>query len=667
LKKSIEKISHLNLALRAIRSINRLLVREKDRGRLLQGICDILVKNRGYDKVWIVEVDDSGEMVAWAESGIGDDFFPLAEKFKHGKMVDCAQQALGKKATVLINNPVSTCVDCPIAKHHAGWGAMTTPLMHEETNYGLLSVSIPEELVSDDVEQALVEEIAGDIAFGLYRIKREKEHAETDAALIDRVKKLSYLFSFSDIVSKPDVSLEEILQEAVNLLPPAMQYPDLACAQIELESTRFKTGNFRKTAWRLSNEVVVNKKPIGMITIGYLEEIPATGKVPFLKEEEKLIKAVAIRIGRAIERKQARIDLEKSEKRFRDLVENALTGIAIIQNNKVVYKNPEYIRIFGSAMDSFKVSDFNSEKIHEDDVAAVKDSINTIFSGQVRNVDLEFRFRSFGKQHAGTEINWVHGRISRIEYRDKDALLVIMMDISRAKELEHLLNLQDKMTSLGRVAAGIAHEIRNPLSGINIYLKTIEKIYNKKENPEDIKSMLSQMQSASNKIESIIKRVMDFSKPGEPKLLSTEINRPVEEAVNLSAVTLRKSKIQVEMDLSPHLPQCKADPQMIEQVILNLISNASEALKTIHHHKKIMISSFLKEDSICIRVSDSGQGVPEKMTATIFDPFYTTKKNGQGIGLSICHRIIDDHNGTIEVSTSEFGGAEFMITLPIDH
>jgi len=666
LKKDAEKISHLNLALRAIRSINRLLVREKDRDRLLQGISDILIKNRGYDKVWIVVFDNAGNVDAWAEAGIRGDCFPLIEKFKHGEPVDCAQQALRKNGTVLIHNPASTCIDCPIKKQHTGWGVMTTPLSHEATNYGLLSVSIPKELVSDGVERALVGEIAGDIAFGLYRIEREKEHEKADAALIDRVKKLSYLFSFTDIVSIPDVSLEEILQKAVDRLPAAMQYPDISCAQIKLRNIEFKTGNYRKTVWKLSNEIIVNKKPVGMMAVAYLEERPAADKGPFLKEEEKLIKAIAIRIGKTIERKQGRIDLEKSEKRFRDLVENVHTCIAIIQNNRVVYKNPEYIRIFGPDKDSFIVSDSKAEKTHESAVAKVQDSIKTVASGRARTVDTEFRFRSLEKHQAEIGMIWFHCRTSMIEYQGRNAILVNMMDVSRAKELEHLLKIQDKMSSLGRVAAGIAHEIRNPLSGINIYLKTIEKLYNKQENSEQVKRILSQMQSASNKIESIIKKVMDFSKPGAPSFFSIDINRPIEDAVNLAAVTLRKSRIQIAMDLTPNLPQCKADPQMIEQVILNLISNASEALKAINNDKKIAVSSFLKEDLICISVNDSGSGVPGKIMGTIFDPFYTTKKNSQGIGLSICHRIITDHNGSIDVSVSKLGGAEFMIKLPVD-
>ena len=115
---------YAKMGVRAIRSINRLLVREQDRSRLLQGICDILAKNRGYDKVWIVVMDDSGALDAWVESGIGRDCFPLIEKFKHGERVDCAHRALRKKGTVLIHSAVPACVDCPIKEKYAGWGVM---------------------------------------------------------------------------------------------------------------------------------------------------------------------------------------------------------------------------------------------------------------------------------------------------------------------------------------------------------------------------------------------------------------------------------------------------------------------------------------------------------------------------------------------------------------
>lgn len=140
------------------------------------------------------------------------------------------------------------------------------------------------------------------------------------------------------------------------------------------------------------------------------------------------------------------------------------------------------------------------------------------------------------KDRARRETKWINCRLSRIEHNGKDATLVNLMDISHAKELEHLLRIQDKMTSLGRVAAGIAHEIRNPLSGINIYLKAMEKVCAGIENQEKVSKILFQLQSASNKIESVIKRVMDFSKPSEPNFMMIDINQPVEETIDLSAV-----------------------------------------------------------------------------------------------------------------------------------
>jgi signal transduction histidine kinase len=192
------------------------------------------------------------------------------------------------------------------------------------------------------------------------------------------------------------------------------------------------------------------------------------------------------------------------------------------------------------------------------------------------------------------------------------------LDITRAKELEYLLRIQDKMTSLGRVAAGIAHEIRNPLSGINIYLNTLEKIYDRAESLDKVKQILGQIQSASSKIESVIKRVIDFSKPSEPKLVLTDINQPIEEAINLSSVTLRKSGIKIEKILANDLPLCHVDPLLIEEVILNLVANATEAMKNMDGVKIIKVTSSMKKNSILMRVSDSGPGVNSGLKDKIF-------------------------------------------------
>ena len=158
---------------------------------------------------------------------------------------------------------------------------------------------------------------------------------------------------------------------------------------------------------------------------------------------------------------------------------------------------------------------------------------------------------------------------------------------------------------------------------------------------------------------------MDFSKPGEPKFSMIDINEPVKEAVNLTVTTLRKSGIKLEADLAENLPACKADAHLIEEMVLNLINNAAEAMRTIEGAREITVTTGTQNERIHIRVSDSGPGIPEDIRDNIFNPFFTTKHDSTGIGLSLCSRIVNDHQGIIRVLDSNPVGAEFRVELPI--
>jgi signal transduction histidine kinase len=157
---------------------------------------------------------------------------------------------------------------------------------------------------------------------------------------------------------------------------------------------------------------------------------------------------------------------------------------------------------------------------------------------------------------------------------------------------------------------------------------------------------------------------MDFSKPSAPKFVLTDINKPIEDAIKLSSVNFRKRGIKLEKALREDLPPCRADAHLMEQVILNLITNAAEAMKEMDGAKKIAVTSTMENDLIQVRVSDSGKGVSPVHEDKIFDPFYGTKNGSTGIGLSIARRIITDHGGTLNVSKSKWGGAEFIIEIP---
>ena len=378
------------------------------------------------------------------------------------------------------------------------------------------------------------------------------------------------------------------------------------------------------------------------------------------RQEQKLFAEIAQDVGQALYLMELEAQRAITENRFRELVENSLAGILLIQDNAIIYRNPEQKRIFGPLPPDFRPDAFTG--VHPDDLEKVEDAYGRVSRGEAASVDVDFRFypQQGGNETSG--MKWVYCRASRIEYQGRETVLISMIDITRNRELEQIVRVQDKMSSLGRVAAGIAHEIRNPLSGINIYLDTLAKIYERGENMEMVGEIISQAQAASGKIESVIRRVMDFAKPGQPQLQRVDVNQPVENALSLCAATLRRDGIGLEKDLAFDLPRCHINASLIEQVMLNLLTNAVEALRQAEA-KRISVRTALEKNAVVIRVGDSGPGVPEWLRDKVFDPFYTTKSEGTGIGLSLCQRIISDHSGTLIVEESALGGAEFVIAL----
>lgn len=355
--------------------------------------------------------------------------------------------------------------------------------------------------------------------------------------------------------------------------------------------------------------------------------------------------------------------LKKSRQIFADLVEKSLTGIVIIQDHQVVYTNPEFEKMTEPFPLSYFIPSFKG--IHPEDVEKIRRSYNSLLEGEQREVDIDFRFYPMGSFGDRSKMKWVLCRGSITEHDGRQAVMLNMMDVTRIKNMEEAMLLQSKMASLGRMAAGIAHEIRNPLAGVNIYLDALETSLTKAREPKQAKEIIKKISSTSQKIEGVINRVMDFSKPSEPKLTLADIHKPIKDALSLASVSLRRRGIRIQKSLAKNIPPCLLDTVLMEQVMLNLIGNAAEAMKGVQGERKIGVRSFLQGETIFVGVSDSGPGVPLHLRAEVFDPFFTTKENNAGIGLSICNRIVTDHGGSIRVGESIWGGAEFVVEIPV--
>jgi len=216
-----EKIEHLNAVLRAIRNVNQLIARESDRDRLLQGACDNLIETRGYHNAWIALLDETGRLVTSAEAGLGDGFLPLIERLKRGELTTCGRRAMAQSEVEVTEDPFSACADCPLAGKYSGRGAMTVRLEHGGKVYGLLSVSVPRELATDEEERTLFAEVAGDIAFALYSIELEEKRQRAEEALRRRNRELALLNRAGQaLISTLDLDqiLVTVLEEVCRLL-----------------------------------------------------------------------------------------------------------------------------------------------------------------------------------------------------------------------------------------------------------------------------------------------------------------------------------------------------------------------------------------------------------------------------------------------------------------
>ena len=227
-KKAEEKLEHLSLVLRAIRNVNQLITKEKDRGRLLQGACDNLVETRGYFNTWIALFDESGKLITTAEAGLGMDFLPIIELMKSGKNTTCGINALKKSDVVITEAPLDTCKDCPLSVKYTGRGAMAVRLEYEGESYGLMSVSIPKELVKDEEEQDLFKEVANDIAFAINNLELEKERKQAEEKL---KKKMVELEIFHDAAVSREIVINESRKEINELLRKLGKEPKYEIAE----------------------------------------------------------------------------------------------------------------------------------------------------------------------------------------------------------------------------------------------------------------------------------------------------------------------------------------------------------------------------------------------------------------------------------------------------
>ncbi len=232
----------------------------------------------------------------------------------------------------------------------------------------------------------------------------------------------------------------------------------------------------------------------------------------------------------------------------------------------------------------------------------------------------------------------------------------------RLQEKQMELIQTEKMASLGKLAAGVAHEINNPLSGVLIYSNLVlEDMEEESPLREDVKRIINE----TKRCKTIVRELLDFARQDETRCESADANRIIEGGIQLLRNQAVFKNLDIEMDLQPELPPVSGVATRLNQVILNIALNAAEAMEG-RGTLRFVTRAMEDAGKIQIRISDTGCGIPEDIQLKIFDPFFTTKEigKGTGLGLSICYRILRDCGGNIELESKPGEGATFILELP---
>jgi signal transduction histidine kinase len=252
--------------------------------------------------------------------------------------------------------------------------------------------------------------------------------------------------------------------------------------------------------------------------------------------------------------------------------------------------------------------------------------------------------------------------------------VLFFKDLTQVEQLEERERLRDRLASLGEMAAGIAHELKNPLAGIEVMAGLLRRQVS--ESP-DAQSLLRDIISEAKLANSIVVQMLEFVRPIRLQVERTDVNDVLRQAVTLAESKVLRGDVSLHLDMPPDLPMIDGDQHQLCQVFTNLLANAFEALDGHGRIDIKAVSATIEQDPffasnphgptpvLIVDVVDDGPGVPSELSDRIFDPFFTTKPQGSGLGLPIVRKIVDAHDGRIDLNSNPGRGARFRVTLPV--
>jgi PAS domain S-box-containing protein len=365
-------------------------------------------------------------------------------------------------------------------------------------------------------------------------------------------------------------------------------------------------------------------------------------------------------------RREAERAHAQSEQRFRELIEAAPEPIGIIRDGHFLYVNRAYVETLGYAAADELLKRPISSFLHPDDVALREEGERTLMrTGERLPVHV---FRAL---HKNGSIVLLEVSTVPFEYEGRAAMLSMARDVTERKRMEAQLVQADRLAGLGTLAAGVAHEVNNPLAYVMLNLewlaRKVPELASDKASLPELVAMLEEARHGAERVAAIVQELRAFSRADGETRRRVDLRAAVEGAIKIAGYEIRyRARILTEFEDAPPI---WANEARIEQVILNLLLNAAQAMPEGASAERNEIRVRVAVDGaghVVLEVTDNGEGIPQATLSHIFDPFFTTKPVGvgTGLGLSICHSIVTALGGTIAVESQPGHGSTFRLAFP---
>ncbi|WP_297889103.1 ATP-binding protein [Sulfurihydrogenibium sp.] len=487
-------------------------------------------------------------------------------------------------------------------------------------------------------------------------IKREYEKLELK--LQTAYKKLKELFKLNSYIVK-EISLDNMAEKVVEGLVNlgySGSFIILNNGEIQKKEGFFPNYKIYINTQISTVSVFEDNKVVLIPLIGENENMGMIGiysSTPLTHEEIEFLMTYANTISTSI----AKTNFLLEKIKLRDLVQKTIESIdigIIVLNQKF-----EIELINNSAKNMLKKEDesgdvFDTIRIFKDLEEDLKSIIN-----HRKSFDIKLTVSENPKKVWEIKAFPIVGQNNNVEN-----IVLILEDITKKEEMENQILQSEKLAVIGRLVAGISHEVRNPLAIINQSAYSLKRKILKllKDNSAEYLEIIGRIERNVARANDIVERLLNFTKPYYSKVETVNIKEVIEESINLASLQAKRSNVNISKKLKD--AYIKGDKNSLVQLFINLFINAIEAIEDSGNvDVKVLVNK--KEKKVIIKVKDNGIGIPSQHLDKIFEPFFTTKEKGTGLGLSVSYRIVESHGGKIYVSSEEGKGTEFTIEFPL--